>query len=284
MPVQKIGKYDIIRLIGKGSMGTVYEAHDPIIDRSVALKIISGKSVEHPEYLQRFKKEVQAQGRVLHPNVAVIFDVNYHAGDYIIVMEFVRGRSLRQEMDRERIFTLRNFYRIVRQICGGLACAHRQGVIHRDIKPENIYLTDQDQVKILDFSIAKLQSSTTVTGMNFLLGSAFYMSPEQIMGVEVGPETDQFSLGVLCFEMLCGQRPFAADNVADSILNTTRLPAPALSDLNPMVDPRLNEIIQRALHKDPWHRYPSIAHLWKSLHLHFAELEPTLVEADLLEF
>ncbi|MBN2430475.1 MAG: serine/threonine protein kinase [Acidobacteria bacterium] len=284
MPVQKIGKYEIIRMIGKGSMGTVYEAHDPIIDRFVALKIISGKNIEHSEYLQRFKKEVQAQGRVLHPNVAVIFDVNYHAGDYIIVMEFVRGRSLRREMEQERIFTLRNFYRIVRQICSGLACAHRQGVIHRDIKPENIYLTDQDQVKILDFSIAKLQSSTTATDMNFLLGSAFYMSPEQIMGAAVGPETDQFSLGVLCFEMLSGQRPFAADNVADSILNTTRLQAPALFDLNPMVDPRLNEIIQRTLHKDPWQRYPSIAHFRKSLHLHFAELEPSLVEADLLEY
>jgi serine/threonine-protein kinase len=270
-------------LIGKGSMGTVYEALDPIIGRSVALKIISGKSVEHPEYLQRFKKEVQAQGRVLHPNVAVIFDVNYHAGDYIIVMEYVNGHSLRTDMDRERIFTLRKFYRIVRQICGGLACAHHQGVIHRDIKPENIYLTGQEQVKILDFSIAKLQTSTTATGMNFLLGSAFYMAPEQIMGAPVGPETDQFSLGVLSFEMLSGRRPFEGENVADSILNTTRETAPALHELNPMVAPRLNEIIQRTLNKDPRQRYPSVAHFRKSLHLHFAELEPSLVEAELLE-
>jgi len=283
MKINKIGKYEIVRLIGQGTMGTVYQAFDPIIDRFVALKVISGKNVSHPEYLERFKKEVQAQGRVLHPNVAVIFDVNFHKGDYIIIMEYIDGRSLREETGPEKIFTLNNFYRIVYQICSGLSCAHRHRVIHRDIKPENIYLNEKDRVKILDFSIAKLQSSPTTTGTGFLLGSAYYMAPEQVMGIMVVPATDQFALGVVCFEMLTGRRPFQADTIADSILNTTKAKVPNIHELNPMVDEQLNSIIHRTLQKDPARRFPSIVHFRRALQNYFAAVDPTLAENDWLD-
>lgn len=283
MGLKKIGKYEIVRLIGKGSVGEVYKAFDPIIDRFVALKVIAGETVSQREFLDRFKKEVQAQGRVMHPNVAVIFDVNFVNGDYVIVMEYVDGRSLRDVMRIERIFTLRDFYRVASQACRGLHFAHSQGVIHRDIKPENIYLTSERQVKILDFSIAKLESAATTAGMGFLLGSAFYMAPEQIMGQAVTPATDQFSLAVVCFEMLTGKCPFAATTVADSILNITRMAPPAVTSLNPMVDSRLNAIIMRAMEKDPGRRFPSMLDLRRELRDYFTTVDPSLTEREFTE-
>ena len=283
MAIQKFGKYEIIRPIGQGTAGTVYQAFDPIIDRCVALKIISGEHIEHPEFHQRFKKEVQAQGRVLHPNVAVIFDVNILNGKYVIVMEYVDGQSLREVIDETGVFPLRLFFKVVSQICSGLWCAHCQGVVHRDIKPDNIFLCEKGAIKILDFSIAKIQSSTTKTGMNFLLGSAHYMSPEQILGEKVTPASDQFALGVLCVELLTGRRPFEAENIAESILNTTRQTAPAIHKLNPMVDSELNEIIQRSLMKDASERFPTVAHMRKTLTEYFVKLDPSIQDIAYLD-
>jgi serine/threonine-protein kinase len=280
MRVEKIGKYDVVRVLGKGSTGKVYKAFDPIIDRFVALKVIPGEVVAQPEQLQRFKKEVKAQGRVLHPNVATLFDVDFIDGDYVIVMEYAEGRSLRELMFMERIFTLQRFYRIVSQICAGLACAHKQGVIHRDIKPENVCLSPDGRVKILDFSIAKLQSSTTASGAGFLLGSAYYMAPEQIMGLLVTPAADQFALGVIAYEMLTGRRPFQGANVADTIISATRQEPPPIGEINPMVDEDLERIVRVALAKEPGRRYPSVARFGRALREYFQRVSPAVLEAD----
>lgn len=283
MQPEKIGKFEIVRLIGEGSTGKVYKAFDPIIDRFVALKVIPGERVNQPDVLNRFKKEVRTQGRVIHPNVTVIFDVHFVNGDYVIVMEYVQGRTLREMLRKEKVFALPLFYRLTRQICSGLAFAHRQGVIHRDIKPENVNVSDENKVKILDFSIAKFQASATITGMNFLLGSAHYMSPEQVLGMPVTPAADQFALGVICFEMLAGRRPFRSDSVADSILSITKDDPPALPGLNPVVDKRLSGIILQTLAKEPSQRYPTVTHFGKALLDYFSKTDPALVEAELYE-
>jgi len=276
MQFEKIGKYEIVRLLGEGSTGTVYKAFDPIIDRFVALKVIPGEKISQPEYLQRFKKEVRAQGRVMHPNVAVIFDVDFQDGDYVIVMEYVEGRSLRQVMKEEHKIALGRFCRIIFQICDGLDCAHRNGVIHRDIKPEHIFINSEGQVKILDFSIAKLESSATITGVNFLLGTAFYMAPEQILGLAVTPASDQFSLGIVAYEMLTGIKPFAAATLADSILNITRKEPAPISEANPLVDPLLESIVLKTMAKEPPNRYPSVMHFKKALKTHFIGVDTGL--------
>ncbi len=280
MRLEKIGKYDVVRVLGKGSTGKVYKAFDPIIDRFVALKVIPGEIVSQPEHLQRFKKEVKAQGRVLHPNVATIFDVDFSDGNYVIVMEYVEGRSLRDLMQAERILTLKLFYRIISQACAGLSCAHKQGVIHRDIKPENICLTSEGRVKILDFSIAKLQSSTTSTGIGFLLGSAYYMAPEQIQGLLITPAADQFALGVIAYEMLAGKRPFQGRNVADTILSATQQEPPLIGEVNPMVDEELELIIRVALAKEPHRRYPSVARFGRALRDYFGKVSPAVLQEE----
>lgn len=280
---EKIGKYEIVRLIGEGTTGKVFKAFDPIIDRFVALKVIAGEKINQPEYLNRFKKEVRTQGRVLHPNVAVIFDVNFANGDYIIVMEYIQGRTLRELLKTEKILQLNTFYGITRQICRGLACAHKQGVVHRDIKPENINISEDGKVKILDFSIAKLQNSASITGMNFLLGSAYYMAPEQIMGLPISPAADQFALGVMCYEMLAGRRPFDGQSVADSILKTTRNDPSPIQTSNPMVDPALEAIVLRTLSKEPGGRFPSVVHFHKALRDYFNQIDPSLIEAEFYE-
>jgi serine/threonine protein kinase len=284
MKPEKIGKYESVRRIGEGSTGTVYKAFDPIVDRFVALKVIPGEKVSKPEPLQRFKKEVRAQGRLIHPNVALLFDVEYIAGEYIIVMEYVEGRSLREVMREEKIFTLQAFYTLIGQVCLGLACAHRQGVVHRDIKPENLRLTPEKRIKILDFSIAKIQSATaTATGMNFLLGSAHYMAPEQIMGMAVTPATDQFAVGVISYEMLTSRRPFESGSLADSILNATRMEPPPIQDCNPMVDPELGAIIARTLRKEPHQRHPSIQHYQRALRDYFRKIDLVLPDLEDLD-
>ena len=281
MQPAKIGKYEIVRLIGEGSTGTVYKAFDPLVDRFVALKVIPGEKVSKPENLQRFKKEVRAQGRLLHPNVAMLFDVVFSNGDYIIVMEYVEGRCLREVMQEEKIFTLQGFYGIIGQVCLGLASAHRQGVVHRDIKPENLRLTPEGRVKILDFSIAKIQSATqTSAHMNFLLGSAHYMAPEQIMGQAVTPAADQFAVGVISYEMLTCRRPFEAGSLADSILNTTRITPPPIGERNPMVDPELDAVIARTLLKEPGQRHPSIGHYLKALQRYFRQNYMEMADLD----
>ncbi|MBP7866490.1 MAG: serine/threonine protein kinase [Acidobacteria bacterium] len=280
---EKIGKYAVLEILGQGSSGEVYKAFDPVIERFVALKIIRTEILEQPGMLQRFKKEVQAQGKVIHPNVAAIFDVSYFNERYVIIMEYIHGKRLREVMEIERFVPLRRFYRFSKQICKGLACAHRQGIVHRDIKPENIMITPDDQVKIMDFSVAKLASSPTLPGSNFLLGSAHYMSPEQVMGIPISHQADQFAVGIVCFEMLAGKKPFTGDTIADTILNITKKDPPAIHDINPMVDEGLDRIIRKALAKDASARYPSISHLRRAIREHLSAMEPNLVADDVEE-
>ncbi len=282
--MKNLGKYEIVKLIGKGSVGEVYKAFDPVIDRFVAIKVIYPEKIENKEHFSRFKKEIRAQGKLIHPNIAVIFDVGFLDGKYAIIMEYIDGISLRQYMRKHKIVTLKNFFAITSQICDALHFAHSQGIIHRDVKPENIFINSQGVVKIIDFSIAKLQvSGVTKTDMNMLLGTASYMSPEQVNGVEVTPKADQFSLGIVCYEMITGVRPFDGITVAETAINIVSNKASSILNFNPMVDEELNDIIQKLLAKRPEDRYGDILEFKKTLKSYFYKLSPEIVEENRVE-
>ncbi len=282
--MKNLGKYEIVKLIGKGSVGEVYKAFDPVIDRFVAIKVIFPDKIEDKEHFSRFKKEIRAQGKLIHPNIAVIFDVGFLEGKYAIIMEYIDGISLRQYMRKNKIVTLKNFFAITSQICDALHFAHTQGIIHRDVKPENIFINTQGIVKIIDFSIAKLQTyGITTTDANMLLGTASYMSPEQVNGGHVTSRVDQFSLGVVCYEMITGTRPFDGITVAETAINIVSHKASSIENYNPMVDDELNGIIQKLLEKNPDDRYEDLAEFKKVLKSYFYKLSPEIVEENRVE-
>lgn len=261
--IQQLGRYEIISELGRGAMGAVFRARDPRIDRIVAIKTIavpSGDAGIMEEYRQRFYREAQAAGRLSHPGIVTIFDADEdHAGNTpFIVMEFVDGKPLDQfiaaapegRLDRHATIVL------VHQIAAALDYAHAHGIVHRDIKPANILLTSEGQVKIADFGIAKL-SAVEATLPGYLLGTPAYMSPEQLNGKPVDGRSDLFSLGVIAYWLLTGQKPFTGESITEvSIQIATKEPR-AASQTAPGLSTDFDQVLARALAKDPAQRYPS---------------------------
>ena len=210
-PREHIGRYRIIKVLGKGAMGQVYLAHDPKIDRLVAIKtIIQDANIpdsERDENRQRFLREAQAAGKLLHPVIVTIFDVSEEEGEMYIAMEYIEGESLEKFCEREHLLPWQKVVDYIRQAAEGLDYAHKYQVVHRDIKPANLMVVDNRQIKITDFGLAK-NPSTSITQAGMLVGTPNYMAPEQIQGHELDGRADLFSLGVLFYEMLVGSRPF----------------------------------------------------------------------------
>jgi serine/threonine-protein kinase len=207
---QKIGRYVIQSTIGKGAMGVIYLAHDPMIDRPVALKLVNTDLLEGKDreaFVERFQREARAAGRCAHGNIVAIYDFALHGNDPYIAMEFVAGRSLAQVIGGGGRMPMDAAVMIARQMLDALACAHGQGVVHRDIKPANVLLTADGRVKVTDFGISRVSgSSLTQTGA--LIGTPNYMSPEQARGEEVDARSDLFSTAAVLYELLTGERPF----------------------------------------------------------------------------
>src|SRR5579875_1915116 len=217
---ERIGRYRIDRVLGHGAMGIVYKAHDPEIDRDVAVKLLRADLLDgedRTEMLARFRREAQAAGRCVHPNIVSLFDYALYDGTPYLVMEYVRGASLARLLENGARLNPEQASTIMLQILDALACAHALGVVHRDVKPANILLSEGARVKVADFGISRLQGST-LTQSESLVGTPSYMSPEQCRGDEVDPRSDLFSAGVILFELLAGERPFHARNVT-GILN-----------------------------------------------------------------
>jgi serine/threonine-protein kinase len=208
--VQQIGKYRIVEVLGKGSMGVVYKGFDPGIERYVALKIIRKELMDREkagEIVARFKNEAQAGGRLAHPGIVAIYEYGEDEETAFIAMEFVLGRALRDYFARQERFGLTDVMGIMAQLLEALAYAHERGVVHRDIKPANIIMTGAGKLKIADFGIARLDNSS-LTQVGSIMGTPSYMSPEQFAGLAVDGRTDIFSAGVILYEFLTGQRPF----------------------------------------------------------------------------
>jgi len=254
--ISNLGKYEVRREIGRGAMGVVYEGYDPMIKRVVALKTIRADQLagdESATVIARFRREAQAAGRLSHPNIVPIYDFGEDNGVWFIAMEFVKGRELKEYFEANERFSVADIVRIMSQILDALDYSHRQGVIHRDIKPANIFLVADGAVKVADFGIAHIESSS-LTQVGTVLGTPSYMSPEQIMGLPVDGRSDLFSAGVILYQFLTGERPFAgsATTTMQKVLKEEPLPP---STLNVQILPEMDAVMRKALAKRPDERY-----------------------------
>lgn len=255
--ISQLGRYNIIGELGQGAMGTVYKAVDPLIDRIVAIKTINLNMAldEKDEYESRFYQEAKAAGRLSHPNIVTIFDVGKSGEIAYIAMEFLQGRELRDVLNDGKRMPVEQVINIVAQVAQGLAYAHEYGVVHRDVKPSNIMIVRDGHVKITDFGIARMASAAVRTQTGMVLGSPKYMSPEQVVGKLTDQRSDIFSLGVMLYEMLTGQAPFAGENINAIMYQTLNSVPPPPSTLSPNVPEMLNFIVAKALAKKLEHRY-----------------------------
>jgi tetratricopeptide (TPR) repeat protein len=255
---ERLGKYEILARLGQGAMGVVYHAHDPMLDRDVALKVMLAQVAEDPEQKLRFEREARAVARMMHPNVVTVFDLGYHTdGAPYIAMELMRGHDLLHILRQGPPLTLDRKLAIILQVLEGLGHAHAAGIVHRDIKPANVFLPDEGAAKIMDFGVARFtMSSVTSTGV--VVGTADYMSPEQVSGARVDGRSDLFSTGAMLCELLSGHRPFHGESLVTILFRITH-EEPRL-DLPPGPEHEaLVPIIKRALAKDAAERYQTAA-------------------------
>lgn len=250
----RIGKYDIVKPLGKGAMGIVYLAKDSMLDREVALKVMVSNIADDPELKMRFEREAKAVAKLSHPNVVNVFDLGYHTdGSPYMAMELLRGDDLQKTM-RQGPMPLDRKVSIIVQVLVGLAHAHQAGVVHRDIKPANIFIGNDGSVKIMDFGVARL-TTASVTGTGAIVGTADYMSPEQVKGARVDGRSDLFSVGCMFYEMLTGKRPFHAENLMAIFFKITHdEPNWNAVPSGPEYD-ALTPILTKALAKDLGQRY-----------------------------
>ena len=251
-----IGKYDVVRVLGRGAMGVVYHAHDPLLDRSVALKVMLPATAADPDQKARFEREARAAAKIVHRNVLTVFDLGYHQdGSPYIAMELLKGKDLLQTMREDAPLPLDQKLNVIVQILDGLAHAHEVGVIHRDIKPANVFLAADGSVKIMDFGVARFtMSAATNTGM--VMGTPDYMSPEQVQGGKLDGRTDLWSVGCMLHELMTGARPFAAESLMTIFYRITHEPPSPDLPLGPQFEP-LRPIVKRALARDVEQRYAS---------------------------
>jgi len=265
----KAGRYEILGELGRGAMGVVYRATDPVIGRTVAVKTIrlseEGTGLSRPELLSRFQTEARAAGLLTHPNIVVVYDAGEENGIYYITMELIEGKSLQALLDSGHSFPVPRVLRIMEQTCSALQFAHERSIIHRDIKPANLMLTADDTVKVTDFGTAKILQFGTVQQTTHVMGTPSYMSPEQVKGRPVDGRSDIFSLGVLLYEILTGEKPFPGQSITTviyKIVNEEPIPP---RTLNPSIHQGLSDIVMRALAKEPEVRYQSCRELLEDL-------------------
>jgi serine/threonine-protein kinase len=257
-PPANLGRYKILKELGRGAMGLVYLGKDPTIQRFVAIKTMRLNDIDEPDKAQaikaRFFREAESAGRLSHPNIVTIYDAGEQEELGYIAMELVDGQSLKEWSRKPNLLPLSDAVQTLATVADALDYAHQQGVVHRDIKPANIMITKDRLVKVMDFGIAKMASNSK-TQTDIVLGTPTYMSPEQIAGKKVDGRSDVFSLGVVFFELLTGQPPFTADNLSALLFAIAQHPHPELHSLRPDLPPMFQEIINRALQKELPQRY-----------------------------
>lgn len=265
----KAGRYEIIDELGRGAMGVVYRAMDPVIGRTVAVKTIrlseEGTGLTRPELLARFQTEARAAGLLTHPNIVVVYDAGEENGLYFITMELVEGKSLQALLDGGHAFPVPRVIRIMEQTCSALQFAHERNIVHRDVKPANLMLTADDTVKVTDFGTAKILQFGTVQQTAHVMGTPSYMSPEQVKGRPVDGRSDIFSIGVMLYEMLTGEKPFPGQSITTVIYKIVNEEPVPPRQINPSIHPGLNDIVLRALAKEPEIRYQSCRELLEDL-------------------
>jgi serine/threonine-protein kinase len=253
-----LGRYRVLKELGRGAMGLVYLGKDPTIQRFVAIKTMRLDHIDQDDKLQeikaRFFREAESTGRLSHPNIVTIYDAGEEDDLGYIAMELIEGTPLSQSARKPNLMPVNEVLLTIATVADALDYAHQQGVVHRDIKPANIMLTKDRVVKVMDFGIAKMASSSK-TQTNIVMGTPTYMSPEQIAGKKVDGRSDIFSLGIVLFELLTGQLPFTADNLSAVLFSITHHPHPPIQTVRPDLPPMVQEIVDRALQKELPHRY-----------------------------
>lgn len=268
----KLGRYEIRSLIGVGGMGEVYRASDPKIGRDVAIKVLPADFAADKDRVARFEQEAQAAGALNHPNILAIYDVDTESGVLYVVSELLEGEELRHRLD-EGAISLRKVAEYAQQMVSGLTAAHEKGIVHRDLKPENLFITNDERVKILDFGLAKLREPSTnvhgsedatrraMTDPGVVMGTAAYMSPEQVRGHAVDHRSDIFSFGVILYEMITGKRAFQQETMAETMSAIMKEEPPEITESNPNISPALERIVRRCLEKKPDRRFQSTSDL-----------------------
>ncbi|MDQ5859149.1 MAG: protein kinase [Acidobacteriota bacterium] len=285
--IAKLGRYEVVSELGKGAMGIVYLAKDPVIGRMVAIKTIrasqgSDDDEDTLEFRERFVREAQTAGILSHPNIVTIHDIGEDPETKVsfIAMEYIEGKNLKQILGEKTKFPPEQVSEIVAEVAEALDYAHRKGIIHRDVKPANIIITTDGKVKITDFGIAKIASSNLTTTGQFL-GTPNYMSPEQVSGSPVDGRTDLFSLGVVLYELLTNRKPFQGDNLTAISYKIVHEDFTPPADLSPDVPVDFNDVVARAMAKDPWNRYQRGKDMALELYQLKARLEEAKTHEDL---
>jgi serine/threonine-protein kinase len=272
---QFAGRYEILSTLGKGGMGVVYRARDTTLDEDVALKVLRPDVIkDDPTLLERFKQEIRLARRITHRNVLRTHDIGETDGAPYISMEYLEGVTLKDLISSKGALPLGVGLRIAKQMCQGLEAAHHQGVVHRDIKPQNmLILPETGELKIMDFGIARVSdvkagqtpSTSGLTTAGTVMGTPDYIPPEQAQGAPADYRSDIYSLGVVLFEVFTGRLPFTGDTIMNIVLAHIRNPPPAPRSVNPHIPPALEEVILRALQKDPAARYQTVDEMLRDL-------------------
>ncbi len=284
--MESIGKYKVIRQLGKGATATVYLCEDPDLQRQVAVKVIkfgSDNAVLSRRMKKLFRNEKLVSGRLKHPNIVEIYDAVVEEDFAYLVMEYVDGFSLEDHIRIDRLLPMHRVIGIIFKCCMALDSAYRQGIIHRDIKPANIMVMAGDEPKIADFGLALNLSKDQVRDSTFIMGvgSPAYMSPEQIKGYALNQKTDLYSLGVVLYQLLTGRLPFRANNQATLIYRIINTDPPPVASLNPNIPEGMNPILRKALEKDLYNRYRNGAEFAKDLStVRFQLVDEQIIERD----
>jgi serine/threonine protein kinase len=254
-------RYRVEARIGAGGMAEVYRGLDPVLNRTVAIKVLLPQFARDAGFVARFRREAQAAARLNHPNIVGVFDTGADGDTQFIVMEFIEGRTVAEFLATGRRLSPEQSIELGQKVAGALGVAHDQGIVHRDIKPANVMVTREGTVKVMDFGIARMQSLETAPQTSSVLGTPTYLSPEQAQGQSVDARSDLYSLGVVLYELLAGRPPFTGDSpVAIAYKQVNETPVPP-SALNGEVPPALDAVVMKALSKNPANRYQTAAEL-----------------------
>ena len=253
------GRYELEELVGSGGMATVYRAHDRLLERRVAVKILHEHFAREEDAVERFQREARAVAQLAHPNIVTVIDRGEQDGRPYIVFEYVEGENLKQLLIRQGPLPLATALSLALQVALALEAAHERGVVHRDVKPQNVLLAEEGRAKVTDFGIARARGTQGLTITGTIMGTSDYIPPEQAKGEPTGEAGDVYSLGVVLFELLTGRVPYEAENPVAVAMRHVHDPVPSVREVRPDVPPQVDALVQRALAKAPHDRFPTMS-------------------------
>jgi serine/threonine protein kinase len=281
MSLKKLGRYELLRVLGKGAMGIVYEGRDPNLDRRVAIKTVQVENLSEAaaaEYEARFRTEARSAARLQHPHIVSVYDSDRDGDIAFLVMEYIQGDDLKHHLDQGVRYTLEQSIKIMRELLSALDYAHRQGIVHRDIKPANLLLEASGSIKLTDFGVARIQDAGEVTRtQGSMVGTLKYMAPEQVQGQKIDARADLFSAGVVLYQLLTDRRPFDADNDFSIIHQIIGHTPPVPSSINSGLPPAIDAVVTRALAKNREERFASASDFAAALHSAMRRVEDATV-------